>query len=261
MDELSFSTGLEPAPAAAASWGKPPFVPLVFPGNPDPAIAVELPVLMYHHIKEPSDADSDITRGLTVTPAAFETQMIYLQQQGYQSISMRQLFGALYNGEPLPARPVLLTFDDGYADNFENAAPILEKYGFGGTFNIITGMVGNPDYMNWDQVLALEDMGMEIGSHTATHPDLTTLDGAGLDQELAGSATVLNEKLGHPVYWLCYPTGAFDQSVVEHARAAGYLTGVTTEPGETIQGNQSLTIPRWRISPGTTLEQFAYLVE
>lgn len=257
---LSFGAQIQLEATAQASWGRAPFVPLAFPGAPGPSVEVSLPVLMYHHVREADAGDTKLTRGLTVAPAAFETQMIYLQQQGYQTVSMRQLFNALYLGEPLPPKPVLLTFDDGYSDNYEVAAPILEKYGFSGTFYIITGMVGNAGYMTWDQVKGLEDMGMEIGGHTATHPDLTQMEGVDLQGQLAGSAAAAAQQLGHPVYWLCYPSGAYDGDVVGHALAAGYLLAVTTDPGETCSSSQPLMLPRWRISPGTTLEEFAYLV-
>ncbi|MHB0914751.1 MAG: polysaccharide deacetylase family protein [Thermoleophilia bacterium] len=246
---------------AAASWGEPASRPLAFPGAPAPAVEARLPILMYHHIKDPAAEDSQLTRGLSVSPAAFETQMIHLQQQGFQTVSMEQLFAAMYLGEPLPAKPVLLTFDDGYADNYTLAAPILEKYGFSGTFFIITGMAGIEGYMTWDQVLDLEGRGMEIGSHTVAHPDLTVLGGADLERELAGSAATLNEKLGHPVYWLCYPSGEFNLGVMEHAWAAGYLAAVTTMPGNIVSSSHSMTLTRGRVGPGTTLEQFARLVE
>lgn len=246
---------------AKATWGEQAFRTFTFPGTPTPAGELKLPILMYHHIKDAAPVDSQLTQGLSVSPAAFETQMIHLQQQGYQTVSMGQLFAAIYLGEPLPARPVLLTFDDGYADSYTQAAPILEKYGFSGTFFIITSMVGNEGYATWDQVLELEGRGMEIGSHTAAHPDLTTMEGADLERELAGSAATLNERLGHPVYWLCYPAGAFDRGAIEHAWAAGYLAAVTTMPGNIVNSSHSMTLTRWRVGPGTTLEQFARLVE
>ena len=126
----------------------------------------------------------------------------------------------------------MLTFDDGYVDNYEVAAPILEKYGFPATFYIITDKVGTPEYMTWDQVTDLDRQGMDIGSHTATHPDLTTLSAANLRRELSGSADTLKAQLGHPVYWLCYPAGKYDDDVLDYAREAGYLLATTTDPGE-----------------------------
>lgn len=259
-DVATFTFGSENGPTAQAGWAGAPFTPLSFPGIPDPSVAVRLPILMYHHVKEPAAGDSELTRGLSVGPAAFETQMIYLQQQGYHSVNMRQLFEALYYGKPLPDKAVMLTFDDGYADNYAVAAPILRKYGFTGTFYIVTDLVGAEGYMNWDQVRDLETMGMEIGSHTASHPDLTLLSIDRLQQELAGSAAVLGQQIGHPVYWFCYPAGAFDKNVLEQVWGAGYLTALTTLPGEIQLSDHTLTLPRWRLGPGTTLEQFAFLV-
>ena len=246
---------------ASASFGDDVFIPLSFPVGPKLAVQVNLPILMYHHVMNPSAADSELTRGLTVDPASFEAQLSYLQQQGYQSVSMRQLFGALYYGEPLPNKPVLLTFDDGYADNYFQAAPVLEKYGFTGIFYIITGLVGSEGYMSWEQVLELEQKGMEIGAHTATHPDLTMLDGEALLEEVFGAGAVLGEKLGHPVYWFCYPSGKNNQGVIENVWVAGYLLEVTTDPGRIHNSSDPFRLPRLRVGPGTTMEQFVRLVE
>jgi len=262
-DRLSFQAGagIPRVQQIAAAWGRGEFVELAAPEAAVPPAQVDLPILMYHHVRGAGPGDSELTRGLTVDPAAFETQLAYLQQQGYRTVSMRQLYTALYQGEPLPERSVLLTFDDGYADSYAVAAPLLEKYGFSGTFFIVTGLVGSEGYMNWDQVVELERMGMEIGSHTASHPDLTVLDGGGLEAELAGSAAALSERLAHPVYWLCYPAGAYNEEVLGRCLPAGYLLSVTTEPGQTHSSGDPYRLPRWRVGPGTTLEQFAFLVE
>lgn len=259
-DQFTFEAGAS-ARIMAAPPATPLPQPLFFPGLPNQAVEVRLPVLMYHHVGEPAADASDLTRRLTVSTAQFEEQMSYLQQAGYKTVSQDQLYRAMYYGEPLPAKPVMLTLDDGFLDNYEVAAPILGKYGHRATFFIITDKVGVLGYMNWDQVVDLERMGMDIGSHTVSHPDLTILGAAGLERELIGSAVVINEKLGHPVYWLCYPSGAFNKGVWEHTWSAGYLSAFTTMPGEIHHTSYSLVQPRWRVGPGTGIEQFIRLVD
>jgi len=163
------------------------FEQLSFPAAfPNPARTLKLPILMFHHAGETPAGADELRQGLTVSTADLEAQMAYLKQAGYQPVTEAQLFKALYSGEALPAKPVMLTFDDGYTDNYQVVAPILEKYGFTATFYIITDMVGNPEHMTWEQVVALDRKGMDIGSHSATHPDLTTIDATSLQTEVAG---------------------------------------------------------------------------
>ena len=241
--------------------GQKKFETLSLPASPpSPARVVKLPILMYHHTGEPPAGADNLRRGLTVSTANFEAQIGYLKQAGYQPVTQAQLFKALFNGAPLPAQPVMLTFDDGYLDNYEVAASILEKYGFPATFSIITEKVGTPEYMTWEQITDLDRRGMDIGSHTATHQDLTLLSAADLRQELSGSAETLKTRLGHPVYWLCYPTGKFDADVLKYAREAGYLLATSTRPGEQQSSDDPLGLLRYRMRPDTGLEGFKELV-
>jgi len=237
------------------------YEPLAYPAVlPNPSQVVKLPIMMFHHIGDPPAGADEIRIGLTLPAAEFDAQMSYLKQAGYQPVTQTQLFKSIFEGVPLPPKPVLLTFDDGYADNYQLAVPILQKYGFTATFNIITGMVGNPDYMTWDQVVELDRQGLEIGSHTASHPDLTLLSAADLNLELTGSAESLKSHLGHPVYWLCYPAGKYDEDVLKYARAAGYLLAVTTKPGENQSSDEPLALLRYRVRSDTTVEEFQELV-
>lgn len=253
---VTMGADLQPAPPAAAV---PKFRELAFPTAAAP-VALKVPILMYHHVGDPPAGADELRRGLTVSGGDFTAQMDYLRQAGYQPVSMRQLFEALYYGAPLPAKPVLLTLDDGYLDNYTVAAPILEQYGFTATFYIISGMVGQPEYMSWEQVLDLERRGMEIGSHTVSHPDLSTLAATDLAAEVGNSAATLEGYLGHPVYWFCYPAGRFNGGVIEALEAAGYLLATTTAPGETQSSDAPFELPRYRVQPNTGVGGLAELV-
>lgn len=227
---------------------------------PQPARVAKLPTLMFHHVGDtPPDAD-EIRTGLTVSREEFETMMAYLSQAGYHTVSQRQLFRALFYGDPLPAKPVMLTFDDGYRDNFTLAAPILKQYGLVATFYVVTGDIGNPEYMTWEQVSELDRMGMDVGSHSASHPDLTQLAAADLKHELADSAAAISSHIDHPIYWLSYPAGSYDDDVLRYAKQAGYLLAVTTEPGEQQSSDAPLGLMRYRVRNDTGLEGFKELV-
>lgn len=245
----------------ATAENKPVFETLSFPAvMPSPALTIKLPIVMFHHTGEPPAGADELRRNLTVSTADFEAQIGYLKQAGYQPVSEAQLFKALYNNVPLPPKAVMLTFDDGYLDNYQVAAPILEKYGFPATFFIITEKVGTPEYMDWEQVTDLDRRQMDIGSHTATHQDLTILSGADLKQELSGAAKTFESRVGHPVYWLCYPAGKYDAGVIKYSRDAGYLLATTTKPGEEQSSDAPFGLLRYRVRSDTGLEGFKELV-
>ena len=270
--ETDTSTSDEPAichtPTAADTEtsadnnGRVTFETLSFPAPlPNPPKEIRLPILMFHHIGDaPSDAD-EIRRNLTVSAADFEAMMAYLKQAGYTTVSEKQLFKTFFSAEALPAKPVMLTLDDGYLDNYLVAAPILEKYGLQATFYIVTELVGTPEYMSWEQVAALDSKGMDIGSHTCAHLDLTDLSGADLKHELTDSAASIQAHLDHPVYWLCYPAGKFDADVELYAREGGYLLATTTNPGEQQSSNDPYGLLRYRVRSDTGLAGFMALVE
>lgn len=240
---------------------KTPFVPLAFPATlPVPAQVVKLPILMFHHTGEPPAGADELRQGLTVSTADLEAQLAYLKQAGYQPVSETQLFKALYGGVPLPPNPVMLTFDDGYVDNYQVVVPILEKYDFPATFYIVTDLVGTPEYMSWDQIVELDRKGMDIGSHTAAHRDLTTLGAVDLQAEVADSAGILKEHLGHPVYWFCYPAGKYDADVIASVKESGYLLATSTDPGEQQSSDDPFVLMRYRVRSDTGLEGFREMV-
>lgn len=238
------------------------FEPLSFPvQTPSPAREVRLPILMFHHVGDPPAGADEIRRGLTVSASDFEAMMSFLKQADYSPVSEKQLFKALFSGEALPPNPVMLTLDDGYLDNYSVAAPILEKYGFPATFYVISEKVGTAEYMNWDQVAGLDSKGMDVGSHTSTHADLTTLSGTELNHELKDSAAALEAHLGHPVYWLCYPAGKYDTDVMLYAKESGYLLATTTKAGETQSSSTPCELLRYRVRSDTGVEAFKELVK
>lgn len=219
--------------------------------NPSKALAdnvknIYAPVLMYHHVGpqiDPAGAD------LTVSSADFEEQVLYFRNKGYQTVLLAQVYDSLNSGTPLPAKPIVFTFDDGYKDVFENAAPILQKYEFSGTFAIATELLGRPDYAVWDDVIAARKVGMEIVAHTKNHLDLTSsvYSEEDLKREIFGSKQELEEKLNVPVDFFIYPYGKYNDRVLALVKEAGYKMAFTTAFGLYMGKENTLIEPRVRV--------------
>jgi peptidoglycan/xylan/chitin deacetylase (PgdA/CDA1 family) len=212
---------------------------------------------MYHYVDVTPPAAGPYSAGLTVPTRQFQAEMNYLAANGYHPVTLEQVYAAMAGGSPLPTKPVALTFDDGGLDNFTVAFPILQEHHFRATFFVITGFVGKPVCMSWDQLREMYAAGMAIESHTVHHPDLRTLDPAGLAQELSQSRATLMDELGETPIALAYPSGAYDQAVVAATAAAGYLVAVTTHPGRVVSPLAAYTWPRLRVSPDESLNLFA----
>jgi peptidoglycan/xylan/chitin deacetylase (PgdA/CDA1 family) len=210
---------------------------------------------MYHRI-DPKRSASAMTRALTVSPAAFESQMRWLRGAGYHAVSLQQLFSALEYGTRLPARPVVITFDDGYRDVLWYAAPVLHRLGMPATMYVITGRVSGPDpsFLTWGQLRTLERLGVAIGSHTVNHAEVTRLAAQAAMSELVVSKKMLEQHLGHGVYWFSYPAGRFDQNAEALVRDAGYVLAVTTQPGVAQQASQPFALRRVRVLNGASLQ-------
>ena len=188
--------------------------------------------------------------------------MRWLKENGYHAVTQMQAFNALVRGGRLPSRPVLITFDDGYRDVLRYAAPVLHRLHMPATAYVITDRISGPDtsFLTWGQLRRLERLGVEIGSHTVSHPDLTTLPGSRALWELHTSRRMLENHLGHPVQWLSYPAGAENPSVVELARRAGYVLAVTTQPGTGQDASHPLELHRYEVLDSTGVAGVAALV-
>ena len=189
--------------------------------------------LMYHHIGHTNTADEQYP--FTISPRRFEEQLDMLQKHGFSPVGLDELKAAASSGRRLPEKPVLLTFDDGYADNFQNLFPILQKRGVKVLIFLITDFIGKePGYMSWEQVLQMQQSGLvQFGSHTASHARLRRLPEEEILRELTQSKKTLEEKLGVACEAFCYPfgSGGFDKRVRPLVFRAGYLFDFSTKPG------------------------------
>jgi peptidoglycan/xylan/chitin deacetylase (PgdA/CDA1 family) len=250
------ATAITPIPVTA-----PPECPLRLPRElPDRNIIV--PILMYHRINIVTPSTPAESRGLTVHPDDFARQMTWLKHHGYRTISQRELFEALMCGRTLGPRPIMITFDDGYRDVFFKASPVLKRLGMRATAYVVSGRIsnGDPSFLSWTLLHALERRGIEIGSHTVAHRDMTSLSDREMLGDLMSSRRTLERKLGHPVPWLAYPFGTYDARVERLTRRAGYLLAVTTRSGATQSARQPFALPRLRILDSTGVRGLAALL-
>jgi peptidoglycan/xylan/chitin deacetylase (PgdA/CDA1 family) len=165
-------------------------------------------------------------------------------------------------GRPLGSKPILITFDDGYRDNYVNASPVLARLGLRATAYVISGRIsnGDPTFLTWLQLRRLERRGVEIGSHTVSHRSLTGLSTAQAWTELVRSRRVLERRLGHRIPWLAYPFGAYDGRIEGLARRAGYLLAVTTEWGSRQSARRPLALHRLRVLDSTGVRGLAAML-
>lgn len=221
-----------------------------------------VPILMYHYISSPPDAADVYRRDLSTPPDAFHAQMDYLFYQGFTPITLGDLDTALLTGLELPAKPVILTFDDGYADHHAHAFPILREFGFTGTFFVITGRAdeADPAHLSWPQIAEMSAAGMQMESHTKSHPDLRGRDADFLVYELLGSLESLRHYTGGAGQMFAYPAGQYDDAVLRMLASLEIRRAVTTQPGDWHTTDNRLELTRTRVSAGITIAQFAALV-
>ena len=153
-----------------------------------------------------------------------------LRRAGYHAITLTAAYSAWRHGAPLPRRPVVVSFDDGYVGDYTHARPVLRRLGWPGVLNLLLANVRRGDLTARD-VRGLIRAGWEVDSHTLTHPDLTTVGGHRLRRELAGSRAEIRRRFGQPAQFFCYPSGRYDARVVAAVRAAGYRAAMTEDEG------------------------------
>lgn len=229
--------------------------------RPRPAIA-RVPILMYHYISAPPPTADRYRVDLSVSPENFERQLQYLKANGYTTVSLADVHAHLSDGQPLPSKPVVLTFDDGYIDAFENAFPLLKKYGMTGTFFITTDFInyGNPEHVTWQMVREMADAGMSIESHARTHRDLRSGSHAFLVWEILGPVEQIAHYAGKKPRFFAYPSGRYGPEAQRILRDVGTLAAVTTEHGGTQTLANAMTWPRLRVRNATSTEGFAALL-
>jgi peptidoglycan/xylan/chitin deacetylase (PgdA/CDA1 family) len=240
-------------PTATAT-AMPDLLPELLPTPDGVPRTVKVPILMYHYISTPPP-DADAYRiDLSTAPELFAAHLDRLQADGYTTISLYQLLAHLTQGAPLPAKPVVLTFDDGYRDNYENAFPLLQARGMTATFFVVTDFIDEdrPLYLSWDMARTMLAGGMSIESHGRNHFTLEGQDDDYLVWQALGSLETLQYELGVRPRFVSYPAGDYDQRTIDIFHSAHYWGGVTTQQGNEQASARPFELQRIRMRNTTT---------
>lgn len=214
---------------------------------------VQVPILMYHYVSVPPP-NADIYRlDLSVTPDRFATHLLALSSTGYTTISLYDLLAHLTQGTPLPQKPVILSFDDGYRDNYENAFPLLQEFGMTATFFVVTDYIneGLSAYLTWEMAREMQAAGMHIESHARTHVDLRNRKDSFLIWQALGSVETIESELGMRPRFITYPSGHYDANTIRIFKDIDFWAGLTTIQGATHSTDDLFQLKRVRV-PGTT---------
>jgi peptidoglycan/xylan/chitin deacetylase (PgdA/CDA1 family) len=211
-----------------------------------------VPVLMYHVINPPIAGAP--YPGLYVPAAEFAAQMQALKNAGWHAVTLDQLWAYWTRGVPLgPGRPFVLTFDNGYQSQYTNALPVLARLHWVGVENIqLSGLPPSQGGLSPAQVRGLIDAGWELDTQGISHADLPALDAAELRYQVQRARRLLQRRYGVPVNWFCYPSGQYDARVIAAVKAAGFIGSTTVVPGWASPADDPYTLPRVRVSGGTT---------
>jgi len=224
---------------------------------------INVPILMYHYVSElPEDADV-YRRDLTVEPAIFREHLNFLLANEYTSISLYDLHGALNHGHELPTNPIILTFDDGYSDHYTNVLPMMNEFDFIGTFFVITNRLDNadPSYITWQQAQEMQSNGMDIESHTKSHPDLRQRTYDFLIFEILGSVESITANIGETSRIFSYPAGRYDNDTLQLLNSTSILLATTTRHGRLHTTTAPFELRRLRVSGNIGVNGLRQLLE
>ena len=217
---------------------------------------IKFPILMYHHI-------ADVIGGNTLFVPAneFKMEMMALKKAGYYTLSPDEALRVLTTNEKPADKIVWITFDDGYKNAQQTAAPILSELGMKGSFFIITGMVGNEDKMTQQSLLEMKANPLiSLESHTVSHIDLQYATPDEASRQLTESKTYLDQLLHQDTSVICYPSGRYNDQTADIAIKTGYKLGLTTKPGLASRADGLFALHRVRVSYGQTESSFMSLI-
>lgn len=222
---------------------------------------------MYHNIGIPPKGAKLCS--LYVTPRMFRFQMWYLKAAGFRVVPLNEILGIL-NGSANDEKLIAITFDDGFLDFYENAFPVLRQHNYPSTVFIVSDLAGKEnlwDYkeigvkkqlLGWDRIIEMKNNNVVFGSHTKTHPFLSRLSSKEMEEEISDSRKEIEEKLGVPVEYFCYPYGDYNDTVSDKVAKAGYLAAFTTKRGFVHQGDNRFDIRRCFVRLNTHPLLFMY---
>jgi peptidoglycan/xylan/chitin deacetylase (PgdA/CDA1 family) len=232
--------------------------------------ALQIPILMYHSV---SDACAPRFRRFAIRPGTFEAQMRYLSEQGFTTLTVSGLIEAMSGRAALPRKPVVLTFDDGFADFYEAALPVLQRYGQTATLYVVSGAVGKTStwlegigegkrpMATWSNLIEIQKCGVEIGAHTVSHAALDLLPAAAARDEIANSKRMLEGGLGCPVSSFAYPFGYQNATVRGVVKAEGYSSACAVRYKMCTPQDDRFALPRHIALDSWDSKTFAAVLE
>ncbi len=206
---------------------------------------VRLPVLMYHHVQSKEQATAAKQTGITVYTDVFRSQMEYLKSKNYMTVSVNNLINFFDSGSSLPAKSVLITFDDGYQDLHSDAYPILSSFGFRSVVFLPTGLMENPGYLGWGQIASMTGL-VHFGNHTWSHKSVLAEDVIMKKEISTADLQLTDHGLNIPKIF-AYPYGSHNSASENYLYSLGYKAAFTTTPGTILCTKQRLNLPRIRI--------------
>lgn len=217
--------------------------------------SLRVPILVYHRIRVWDGPKDTWSAKMSVSPASFERQMQWLVDKGYTTISLDTYVDIRSGALPVPAKPVVVTFDDNDMTQYDIAFPIMKARGQIGVFYLVTNRLENPNVIEAIRAKEMADAGMDMQSHTITHRVLTALPVEEVDREFTESRRSLEALLGKPVRHVAYPGTAHNEMVREAAKRAGYATATIMDPRTSTASDDPYKLPRIMMLDDTDLEK------
>jgi peptidoglycan/xylan/chitin deacetylase (PgdA/CDA1 family) len=221
----------------------------------------KIPILMYHSVSDVPERDKKVRNtnsAYSLSIKQFREQMEYIHKNGYKTLHLDQL---LAENSQVPEKSLVITFDDGWAYNYTNVFPRLKEYGLTATIFVVTGFVGQANYMDWNELREMSDAGISIQSHTASHKPLAQLSKKEVEYELETSKKTIEDALGKEVNCLSLPHGVFNDKVLKIAEEIGYQAVCTSEPGFSHEYKNLPVMKRINISNQFQIDTFEKILE
>lgn len=214
------------------------------------ARAPAVPILLYHHLADPPPGQRNAS--LWTSRARFAAQLDALGRAGFHAVTLKRVWAAWHGGPALPSRPVVLSFDDGFAEQDAVARPALRARRWPGMLNLQLDHLDTRGGLSRAAIARMAAAGWEVDDHTATHPDLTRASAARLRAEVSGSRAAFRARLGIDPMFFCYPYGKVDARVRRAVRAAGFAAATTIRPGRARATDDPMMLPRIVVRRSTT---------
>lgn len=209
-----------------------------------------IPILMYHSIAYQEGNE------LRIPKEKFREQMKYLYDNGYTPLSMDELYSHMVFGTKVPEKPIVITLDDGYVDNYTNAYPVLKEFGFKATVFMITGAATDTAYLNWEQIKEMDSNGVSIEAHTVTHPKLNELSKDKQLIEIRDSKLALEKYLQREIKYFAYPYGEFNDDTLYLMQELGYKMSLSTMGGQACKSDGIYKLHRIYVSNNHSMDRF-----